>query len=549
MSAVVETPWKAHSSMELPPGLATLSAVLGTPMQPWHPDGTECDAVQQATARARQLGWSKQLQDDGTTRIWVALPGSRTSDSLAVGVLSGRDPELVDRLVSAARTLLLQEATLSVQSKDTEAYLETLTYGLEEQAWLRSLTGYMALCSMRQSLSDIAGQLLPSLRELIRADSVVTLVTRNVGSGSAIEWGTPRHDWEVLTEGLQLVDDETWQTWLQDGPGAAHGRPIIYNGDQVPQLLQRLHVRAICAVAIVRNDVVYGWTIALKRIPASVAGGSTETVSEQEFGTIEAGLVEAAASMLATHGHNLDLLEDREALTIGVIRAMGNAVDARDPYTRGHSERVARYGRLLAQAIGLPEHESDRIYLSGLLHDVGKIGVPDAILGKPGKLTEEEFAIIKRHPEIGARIIQTMPQLADLLPGILHHHESVDGSGYPHGLVGDAIPLMGRILAVADAYDAMTSHRPYRQGMPRERACSILAGNAGTQWDAELVEAFLAISEVDLILSAVEGEHGWVTDEYSLRGGTAALFDHHSSQSPAKIVLEDSLPRMISVPV
>jgi HD-GYP domain-containing protein (c-di-GMP phosphodiesterase class II) len=194
----------------------------------------------------------------------------------------------------------------------------------------------------------------------------------------------------------------------------------------------------------------------------------------------------------------VSLLRGQEELTVGVIRSMSSAIDARDPYTRGHSERVGRFARRIAAAMRLEETEQDRIYLSGLLHDVGKIGIPDHVLLKPGKLTDEEFAIIKQHPEIGARIVESLPQLRDLLPGILHHHESVDGSGYPHGLEGEAIPLQARILAVADTYDAMTSHRPYRPGMPHEKAVEILRSRAGIQWDPQAVQAFLSLSREEI---------------------------------------------------
>ena len=167
------------------------------------------------------------------------------------------------------------------------------------------------------------------------------------------------------------------------------------------------------------------------------------------------------------------------------------------------------------------------------------------MLGKTGRLTENEFAIVQRHPEIGARIIQTLPQLSDLMPGILHHHESFDGSGYPHGLKGDAIPLMGRILAVADAYDAMTSNRPYRQGMPREKAVDILESRAGIRWDAELVRVFAAIPESELVLAVVDGDQGWNTEEHWLRRGAESMFGHRMSATVASEILDDSLPLIV----
>lgn len=173
------------------------------------------------------------------------------------------------------------------------------------------------------------------------------------------------------------------------------------------------------------------------------------------------------------------------------IRALAQAVDAKDEYTRGHSMRVAEYARDIAKHLNLDAGFIELIYVSGTLHDVGKIGVPDLVLKKEGKLTDEEFAEIKRHPELGERIVAQVPILRDTLPGIRSHHERWDGRGYPDGLAGENIPLIARIMAIADTYDAMTSDRPYRKGMPVEVAIEAIVNGAGTQFDPELIPAFL----------------------------------------------------------
>jgi len=197
--------------------------------------------------------------------------------------------------------------------------------------------------------------------------------------------------------------------------------------------------------------------------------------------------------MLASHAHNLSLLDERENLLLNMVRTLVSAIDSRDPYTCGHSERVARYGRRLAAAVGFDDEACERLYLTGLLHDIGKIGVSDAVLNKQGGLTPEEFAEIQQHPHLGWAILRELEQLEYVLPGVLHHHERYDGKGYPDGLAADATPLDGRLLAVVDAFDAMTSDRPYRQGMPVEKAIGILADGAGSQWDARLIETFMSI--------------------------------------------------------
>jgi len=146
----------------------------------------------------------------------------------------------------------------------------------------------------------------------------------------------------------------------------------------------------------------------------------------------------------------------------------------------------------LARELGCPPETLKVIYLSGLLHDIGKIGVDDRILRKPDKLTAEEFEHIKTHTVIGHRILIDLKQLGQVLPVVLHHHEAWDGSGYPHQLVGEQIPLLARIVAVADSFDAMASDRPYRKGMPDEKLDSIIRSGAGQQWDARVVEAFFS---------------------------------------------------------
>ncbi|MCA9057949.1 MAG: HD-GYP domain-containing protein, partial [Planctomycetaceae bacterium] len=244
-----------------------------------------------------------------------------------------------------------------------------------------------------------------------------------------------------------------------------------------------------------------GWLMALNKLPIAPVPNSPHdtarlfTISEEEFGTFEATLLSATGVVLAAHGRNCAIFSEKESLLRGVIRSLINAIDAKDSYTCGHSDRVAYFARLIARQLDLPPAECERIYMTGLLHDVGKIGVPDHVLKKPGRLTEPEFELIKQHPVIGYEILKHLDNLSYVLPGVLHHHEAVDGSGYPHGLKGDAIPLAARILAVADAYDAMTSNRPYRRGMPVEKAEGILREGSGTQWDSECIAAFFRCAE------------------------------------------------------
>ncbi len=175
------------------------------------------------------------------------------------------------------------------------------------------------------------------------------------------------------------------------------------------------------------------------------------------------------------------------------IKVLALALDARDHYTHGHSQQVTEYAVDIAREMGLSFKEIDIIRDAGVLHDIGKIGIPDAILLKPGRLTEEEYAEIKKHPVIGKKILEPVNCLADKIPLIYHHHERIDGKGYPEGLEGDNIPLGARILAVADAYQAMTSDRPYRKALPSLIAIEELKRYKGRQFDPDIVDAFLRV--------------------------------------------------------
>ena len=175
---------------------------------------------------------------------------------------------------------------------------------------------------------------------------------------------------------------------------------------------------------------------------------------------------------------------------LDTVRSLVAAIEAKDPYTRGHSERVTKYAGLLGSAIDMRQAELERLEYAALLHDVGKIGVPGRVLTKAGKLSEEEYARIKEHPRVGAQIVSRVPYLADIVEAVLHHHEHFDGTGYGLGASGSAIPQMARVLSVVDAFDAMTSERPYRPALSVDEATTELTRCSGTQFDPELVEVF-----------------------------------------------------------
>jgi putative nucleotidyltransferase with HDIG domain len=210
-----------------------------------------------------------------------------------------------------------------------------------------------------------------------------------------------------------------------------------------------------------------------------------------DFNSSDAKLVRSLADESSIYLDNARLFEDQHSLLMGLLHSLTSAVDAKDTYTCGHSQRVALLSRHLARAAGLSDADVEEVYVAALLHDVGKIGVPEGVLQKAGKLTDEEFTQMKRHPRIGARILEDVRQLRHVLPGVLHHHERFDGRGYPDGLADDRIPMMGRIICLADSFDAMTSDRTYRKGMPVDVALAEIKKCSGTHFDPKLAEAFL----------------------------------------------------------
>ena len=181
--------------------------------------------------------------------------------------------------------------------------------------------------------------------------------------------------------------------------------------------------------------------------------------------------------------------ENRE-LFLGTVKSLAAAIDGKDPYTRGHSERVSRFSMAIAQRLGMPDEEVEKIRISALLHDVGKIAIDDKILKKPAALTDEEYEIMKGHPQKGYKIMSQIPAMKEFLAGMYMHHEMVNGKGYPQGLKGDEIPLMGKIVAVADTFDAVTTDRPYQKAMKFEDALRLIESFVGTRYDPAVVAAF-----------------------------------------------------------
>jgi len=249
-------------------------------------------------------------------------------------------------------------------------------------------------------------------------------------------------------------------------------------------------------------------------------------IDKPDFDSTDVKLFNSVANSCAVFIENGRLVRDLKELFIGSLKALTRSIDAKDPYTRGHSERVAFISKWIAEKVSLQEplepEQIHKIYLAGLLHDIGKVGIDEIVLRKNGKLTDEELGDIKKHPSIGAGILSGIKQMRDVVPGILTHHEHIDGSGYPNGLKGDQIPLMGKIIALADSFDAMTSKRTYRDAMTVEEAIEEIRKKLGTQFDKKLGTLFIN-SDIYQLWDSIQNGFGEIYGDVSFSEYGAAV--------------------------
>lgn len=393
---------------------------------------------------AMELGWTKRQVDEWLRRQPYATP------------------EIVQKLLDAA--------WMQVRSSEKENQLKDELFDVAEQieqtyeeiTLLHSLTGNLELT---RSPEEVAELCLSRVRELTRAEGAAIWIEDHQGNFRFLTDGTLSLDERGLARLCSRCDRRDWS------------RPFVKNrlaGTPLEREFPNLRNFMLSSIGDPRQQ--FGWLIHCN--------------APGEFGSVQASLLQSIARILGTHLRNRELFQQNEDLYMSFVRSMVSTIDAKDAYTRGHSERVALVAKILAEQLGLPANEVDDIHLSGLLHDIGKVGVDDRILRKESRLDDDEFEQIKKHPEIGCQILSGLANLERVLPGVRNHHESFDGTGYPDRLKGEEIPLMARILAVADSYDAMGSDRPYRAGLPLERIEAIFRENAGPQWDPRVINAY-----------------------------------------------------------
>jgi HD superfamily phosphohydrolase YqeK len=342
---------------------------------------------------------------------------------------------------------------------------------------LSLLYGLTQKLKISDSIEDLGRKALEWLAEAISAEGfVLELLPQQPRSGDSAQ-----REATYLEFGSCNVERAEMAELIDSFSLNQQSKPLIVNDGAISDRRWPLaRIQQAIVVPLTEGENLFGWLAAFNR-----------TASE-EFGSSEASLLASVAAILGIHTGNLELYRQQAEFLADVVRALTSAIDAKDPYTCGHSDRVAQIAVRLAEHLGCTPKELETIYLSGLLHDIGKIGIDDHVLRKPGKLTEAEYEHIKLHAEIGYRILKDLRQLGQVLPAVRHHHEAWNGSGYPLGLAGEEIPLYARIVAVADSFDAMSSDRPYRRGMEDERLDEVLRAGAGKQWDRSVVEAFFA---------------------------------------------------------
>ena len=400
---------------------------------------------------------------------------------------------------------LMQEQWFS--QKESEEMATELTQSFEDlHLYSRIATQIKTL----QFSSNMLKELIEEILETMRMDLAFAVLPErkeyNVflckGNGSLAE-GTPQR---TFVEGL--IES------IPPGDAYQEKNYFVLNDSHTSIAHKDLHLNRyrFLAVKMQHKETLYGWL------------GLVSFDFKEIFRRSELRLLSSMAEQVAVVIANTDLYRDLERFVINVVKSLVHAIEAKDVYTRGHSERVNRYCIMMAERLNLQGQARKDLGWAAILHDVGKIGIPERILNKPDRLDDQEYEVIKKHPEKGYEILKPIEQLSTALPAILHHHERYDGCGYPFGLKGERIPLQARIIAVADTFDAITTNRAYRAGASVERAFQIMAEVAGTQLDPELTGLFRVSYEGHpTILHQGSAQHEEKTSQFSvssLGGGT-----------------------------
>jgi len=370
-----------------------------------------------------------------------------------------------EQMLAALTWMVEAEQSLAAARAEAQTLSANLSSTYEELSLVYRISGSMRVT---QQPPEFLQTTCEDLREVMGVDAVVAIVYAHPPANE--------DDVLVLAGETPLSADEVRRFLAEHvEPRFENNQPILEN-----HFVKGAEAVENFAAALLVTDEPIGVLAGLNK-----SGG--------DINSVDLKLIDSICSQLAVYFANHRLYADMEDLLMGVLHALTETIDAKDPYTCGHSQRVALISKRLAEMRGFSPLKVQEIYLAGLLHDIGKVGVSEATLRKEGRLTDEEYADMKRHPGLGGKILEGIRQLEPIMIAVRTHHERPDGRGYPNGLEGAEVPIEGRIVGLADSFDAMTSDRTYRKALPLETVIEEVRKHAGTQFDPELVDLLLSL--------------------------------------------------------
>ncbi|MHC4580246.1 MAG: HD domain-containing phosphohydrolase, partial [Planctomycetota bacterium] len=490
-----------------------------------------CEGGRFKSSAEQLTRWSRQVldQDDRAAESGEAGTPVRQFDGankgLAVALKSARLGNKPQEVVAAALIDLGDSgSSFACETESTTGDAEPVRPDGEHFAEMLRLLAekFQAETKAERQIEEVSTELSQTYEELVLLHRLSTNMKVTEADSNFLQMACDSLTEIVYVEGIAILLEKTVngaQQWV-----IAAGSGLIDMDEQTAVILQCRLAEEIGKgkEALLDSEVDsvfdYEWPRRVKNIIAVPLFGKGDAephfagaaqngnrmmglmvainrIGKQDFDSTDIKLFNSVAGGCAVFIENGRLFKDLKELFIGSLKALTSSIDAKDKYTHGHSERVAYISRWIAERLcetePLEEEQIHRIYLAGLLHDIGKIGIDESVLRKTGKLTDEEFSCIRKHPLIGAGILREIKQMRDVVPGALSHHERTDGKGYPDGLTGDQIPLAGKIVQLADSFDAMTSRRTYRDAMSVERAIEEIEKGLGTQFDERIGRVFL----------------------------------------------------------
>ncbi len=379
------------------------------------------------------------------------------------------------KVFSPIMQLLLEKIQeCNTNCKEVISLSDSLSQAYEELSLLHRISNGTRIT---QEPAILFKDISKDIQEVVQAEEIIFLWRKDSNNESSQPTMISANDLEI---GLQNINYIWQRTLALQNDECSESFLIDSNVDGDFKYQWLTPINNIACVPIISENKILGTIVAINKI------------NKPDFDSIDVNLLISVANAIAGYMDNIQHTDEMQGLLVGSLQALTSSIDAKDPYTCGHSARVAYISRFIAEKLELDNALVYNTYLTGLLHDVGKIGITESVLCKPGKLTEDEYEQIKQHPQISANILSGIKQMSQVTEGVLTHHEHYNGKGYPQGLSGRNIPLIGRIVQLADSFDAMTSSRTYRTALPMEYVLAELRRYSGTQFDPIIMDLFLS---------------------------------------------------------